>query len=38
VFNDVLGQFVKVFQEHEFVSIGLETNFAEEYYSVSKKM
>lgn len=37
VFNDVRGRFVKVFHEQEFLSLGLEANFAEEYYSVSNK-
>lgn len=35
VFDDVRGRFVKVFHEQAFAAQGLETNFAEEYYSVS---
>lgn len=35
VFDDVRGRFVKVFHEQAFAEQGLETNFAEEYYSVS---
>lgn len=37
VLNDNRGRFVKIFHEQEFSVMGLETNFAEEYYSVSKK-
>lgn len=37
VFDDVRGRFVKVFHEQAFADKGLETNFAEEYYSVSHK-
>jgi dTDP-4-dehydrorhamnose 3,5-epimerase len=35
VFDDVRGRFVKVFQTQAFAAHGLDTNFAEEYYSVS---
>lgn len=37
VFEDARGRFVKVFHEQIFAAQGLETNFAEEYYSVSSK-
>ena len=37
VFEDARGRFVKVFHEQAFAAQGLETNFAEEYYSVSYK-
>lgn len=37
VFDDVRGRFVKVFHEQAFAAQGLETNFAEEYYSVSHR-
>lgn len=37
VFEDTRGRFVKVFHEPTFVAHGLETVFAEEYYSVSYK-
>jgi len=37
VFDDARGRFVKVFHEKLFAEQGLETNFAEEYYSVSHK-
>lgn len=37
VFDDARGRFVKVFHEQAFAAQGLETNFAEEYYSVSYK-
>ena len=36
-FEDARGRFVKVFHTQEFAVHGLETNFAEEYYSVSNK-
>lgn len=36
-FDDARGRFVKVFHEQEFEAQGLETSFAEEYYSVSHK-
>lgn len=37
VFNDHRGKFVKVFQQNEFKQYGLEVNFAEEYYSHSRR-
>lgn len=37
VFEDNRGRFVKVFHEQTFLELGLETAFAEEYYSVSYK-
>ena len=37
IFEDARGHFVKVFQTQAFVEHGLETNFVEEYYSVSSK-
>jgi len=37
VFEDVRGRFVKVFHDQAFTAQGLETDFAEEYYSVSYK-
>jgi len=37
VFEDLRGRFIKVFHAQEFAEHGLETNFAEEYYSVSNK-
>jgi len=37
VFDDARGRFVKVFHEQIFAAQGLETRFAEEYYSVSHK-
>ena len=37
VFEDARGRFVKVFHEQAFAAQGLETDFAEEYYSVSYK-
>lgn len=36
-FEDARGRFVKVFHTQAFTAHGLETNFAEEYYSVSNK-
>lgn len=36
VFKDDRGRLVKTFHEDSFLSLGLETNFTEEYYSVSK--
>ena len=36
-FEDNRGRFVKVFHEQAFAAQGLETDFAEEYYSVSHK-
>ncbi len=35
--KDARGAFVKVFHSPEFRKLGLETDFREEYYSVSKK-
>lgn len=37
IFNDNRGRFVKVFHEEAFAAQGLETIYAEEYYSVSKR-
>jgi len=37
IFDDSRGRFVKVFQTQEFARLGLETDFHEEYYSVSRK-
>lgn len=37
IFSDNRGRFVKTFHEEVFAQAGLETNFAEEYYSVSHK-
>ena len=37
VFEDVRGRFVKVFHEQAFAAQGLQTDFVEEYYSVSYK-
>lgn len=37
IFKDDRGSLVKTFHEDTFISLGLETNFTEEYYSVSKK-
>lgn len=37
VFEDERGRFVKIFHEQAFAAQGLETNFAEEYYTVSNK-
>jgi len=37
VFEDERGRFVKVFNEKSFAAQGLETNFIEEYYSISHK-
>lgn len=37
VFEDERGRFVKIFHEQVFAEKGLETGFAEEYYSVSCK-
>lgn len=36
-FDDARGRFVKVFHEQAFAAQGLETNFEEEYYSISHK-
>lgn len=35
LFDDARGRFVKVFHKDEFTKLGLETEFAEEYYSHS---
>ena len=35
--TDLRGRFVKVFQEDFFAQNNIETNFSEEYYSVSRK-
>jgi len=37
IFDDQRGRFVKVFHQEEFMSLGLETNFKEEYYSHSQR-
>lgn len=37
VVDDARGRFVKVFHRDAFAEQGLEVNFAEEYYSVSRK-
>jgi dTDP-4-dehydrorhamnose 3,5-epimerase len=37
VFEDTRGRFVKVFHDKTFATQGLETNFSEEFYSVSHK-
>jgi len=37
IFDDDRGRFVKVFHQDEFLRLGLETNFKEEYYSHSRK-
>jgi len=37
VFDDARGRFVKVFHEQTFAALGMETNFTEEYYSISHK-
>lgn len=37
VFDDARGRFVKVHHEQAFAQLGLETAFAEQYYSVSRK-
>jgi len=37
IFDDARGRFVKVFQRNAFIELGLEYNFAEEYYSISHK-
>lgn len=36
-FDDARGRFVKVFHREAFSKLGLETDFAEEYYSVSRR-
>lgn len=35
--GDARGRFVKIFHEPSYAAMGLETNFIEEYYSVSHK-
>jgi len=37
VFKDDRGRLIKTFHEDTFIGLGLDTNFKEEYYSVSKK-
>jgi dTDP-4-dehydrorhamnose 3,5-epimerase len=37
VLEDLRGRFVKVFHKESFAGLGLETDFAEEYYSSSHK-
>ncbi|MBK8750860.1 MAG: dTDP-4-dehydrorhamnose 3,5-epimerase [Candidatus Competibacteraceae bacterium] len=37
IFDDDRGRFVKVFHEEAFAARGLETVYAEEYYSVSRR-
>lgn len=37
VIGDTRGRFVKIFHEPSYSALGLEINFAEEYYSVSHK-
>jgi len=37
IFADARGRFVKVFQRNAFFAHGLEVDFAEEYYSVSRQ-
>ena len=37
IHNDNRGRFVKIFHEPSYVAQGLETDFVEEYYSVSHK-
>jgi len=37
VFNDSRGRFVKVYHKDEYMAIGLESEFAEEYYSHSNQ-
>lgn len=36
-FDDIRGRFVKVFHDQSFAELGLETNFVEEYYSLSRR-
>jgi len=35
IIGDIRGRFVKIFHEPSYAALGLETSFAEEYYSVS---
>jgi len=37
ILDDNRGRFVKIFNRDEYLSAALETSFAEEYYSISKK-
>jgi dTDP-4-dehydrorhamnose 3,5-epimerase len=37
IFNDARGRFVKIFNEKHFLNLNLETFFAEEYYTISRK-
>lgn len=37
ILQDNRGRFVKVFHEHAYIKLGLETSFAEEYYSCSHR-
>jgi dTDP-4-dehydrorhamnose 3,5-epimerase len=37
IIGDARGRFVKIFHEPSYAALGLETNFVEEYYSVSHK-
>lgn len=37
IFDDERGRFVKVFHQEEFMRLGLETKFKEEYYSHSQR-
>lgn len=37
IFDDLRGRFVKVFHHNEYTKLGLETSFAEEYYSTSHR-
>ena len=36
-FQDIRGDFIKVFNEDFFLNNGLETNFKESYFSISQK-
>ncbi len=37
IFNDNRGKFIKVFHNKTFDEFGLDTDFVESYYSISKK-
>lgn len=37
IFNDDRGRFIKIFHEDEYKRLGLNSEFSEEYYSVSHK-
>lgn len=37
IFKDARGRFIKTFHEPEFVSLGLRTDWKEEYYSISHR-